>query len=184
MQAQNTYYRHQSRSTRMDTNRLNVCVNEGGHEADWYGRGAQSVLGLGVTGNLHQPVTDRFNSKRVPVASGKGVRSTVGHVLITLLCFVLGFAMIMNLVTLKDVGDRVDLVRREIADAENELVELENELVAKSSEVNIGYEAAKLGMVSAKSVETIYLTLPVTYRTLQAEVNTLDGDHLAAIWGD
>ena len=184
MQAQNTYYRQQSRSTRMDTDRMCVRVNEGGREGDWYGRGAQGVLGLGVTGNLHQPVTDRFATREVPLVSGKGLRSTVGHVLIALVCFVLGVMTIMNLLTLKEAGDRVDLVRRDIVEAEKDLIELENTLVTKSSEVNVGYEAAKLGMVSAKSVETIYLTLPTTVRTLQAEVNTLEGDHLAAIWGD
>lgn len=184
MQATNSYYRQPSRSTRIDSQRLNVSVLEAGREADWYGRGAMGVLGLGVTGSLHQPVTDRFATRETPVVSGKGVRSTVAHVIIALLCFVLGVVTIMNLVDLKDAGDRIDLVRRDILQAESDLSKKQSELVAKASEVNVGYEAAKLGMVSAKSVETVYLTLPTTVMTLQPEVNTLEGDHLAAILGD
>ena len=189
MQGQKAYHRQpmgRSGRSMADSQRMHISMNDGGREADWYGRGAMGVLGLGVTGSLHQPVTDRYAATReVPLVSTKGVRATVGHVCIALVIFVLGVMTIMNLMDLKTAGDRVYGMRRDITSAQEELARAEQELVAKAKEVNVGYEAAKLGMVSAKSVKTIYITLPeVVPMTLTAEVNTVEGDLLAAIPGD
>ena len=195
MQGQRTYHRRarmtgdarlQYRSARRynPSERMNVSVNDTGRENDWYGRGAMGVLGLGFSGSLNQPVTDRFNTREVPVVSAGGVRSTVAHVVLALLIFVLGVSMITNLVDLKAAGDQVNAVRRDIEAAQKINAAREQELVNKANGINVGYEAARLGMVSAKSVETIYLTLPEIMPTFTADTQNVNTGYLAANLGD
>ena len=195
MQGHETYHRRarmvgdarlQYRSAKhySPSERMSVSVDDKGRENDWYGRGAMGVLGLGFSGSLNQPVTDRFNTREVPVVSAGGVRSTVAHVVLMMLIFVLGVSTIMNLVDLKVAGDKVNAVRHDIAAAQEINGQREQELADKVSAINVGIEATRLGMVSAKSVKTIMLTLPESMPVFTAEMNTIDGAMIAANLGD
>lgn len=167
--------------------RMRVSVESAGNEADWYGRGAMGVLGLGFSGSLHQPVTDRTATAPVPVISRKGIRRQWGIVLTAAVCAAMAVSFLLTAATVNDQSKRVDQIRRDIEQQEKANAELTAQLALKASSINVGYEAAQLNMIPAKSVDVIAVTLPETFSVSAATgdtADTLGGERLATILGD
>lgn len=167
--------------------RMRVSVESTGNEADWYGRGAMGVLGLGFSGSLHQPVTDRAATAPVPVISRKGLRRQWGIVLQAAFIGILCIMFISGVAGMYEQSKRVDQIRRDIEQQEKTNAALSTQLAQLASSINVGYEAAQLDMIPAKSVDVIAVTLPEVASTSaitgDAE-DTVGGERLATILGD
>ena len=167
--------------------RLRVSVESTGDEADWYGRGAMGVLGLGFSGSLHQPVTDRAATAPVPVISGKGLRRQWGVVLQAAFIGILCILFITGVANMYEQSKRVDQIRRDIEQQEKANAALDAELAQRASSINVGYEAAQLNMIPAKSADVIAVTLPevISTQAITGEAaDTVGGERLATILGD
>ena len=165
--------------------RMNVCVDAVEDASEWYGRGAEGVLGLGFSGKLRQPVTDTAYVEPAPVISRKGVRHNWGVVMIALFCFVLALSLIMGMVANQSQRNAVNNLTRSIASQKRLNEVKEQTLAQKASDINVGYQAAQMNMIPAKSVDVISITLPATAAapvTLTGDV--IGSDKLAAILGE
>ena len=167
--------------------RMRVSVEATGNEADWYGRGAMGVLGLGFSGSLHQPVTDRTATAPVPLISRKGLRRQWGIVLAAVFIGILCVMFIGDVANMYEQSKRVDQIRRDIEQQEKDIAELNTQLAQLASSINVGYEAAQLDMIPAKSVDVIAVTLPEVKSTpaiTGGAEDTVGGERLATILGD